>query len=247
LQMIWYYVMRVYRDNIEERLEDWRRRLEDVGLKVSRSKTEYHIPPKESSDDIKLKEYDSSDHATLPQKVTFKYLGTTIHQEGECRTEVQVHIGRAWDKCRQLTGILCDQKVPKRLKILIYKTVIRPVLLYGAETWPVIDYLAERVSVCEMRMLRYCLGVTLEEHKTKASIRQEAKVINVLELMGRRRLQWFGHICRREKEDDIRRVHELKVAGKRNRGRPKHRWHNTIRKDLKSCSLNEEDAQNKVR
>jgi len=35
--------------------------------------------------------------------------------------------------------------------------------------------------------------------------------------MRRRRLQWFGHICRREKEDDIRRVHELKVAGKRNR------------------------------
>jgi len=31
-------------------------------------------------------------------------------------------------------------------------------------------------------------------------------------------MQWFGHICRREKEDDIRRVHELKVAGKRNGG-----------------------------
>jgi len=33
-----------------------------------------------------------------------------------------------------------------------------------------------------------------------------------------RRIQWFGHICGREKEDDIRRAHELKVAGKRNRG-----------------------------
>jgi len=133
--------------------------------------------------------------------------------------------GRAWDKWKHLTGILCDQKVPKILKILIYKTVIRPVLLYEAETWPVTDYLAERVSVCKMRMLRYCLGVTLEEHKTNESIRQEAKLMNVLELIRRRRLQWFGHnICRREKEDDIRRVHELKVAGKRNRGRPKHRW-----------------------
>jgi len=29
------------RDDLESRLEDWRRRLEDVGLKVSRSKTEY--------------------------------------------------------------------------------------------------------------------------------------------------------------------------------------------------------------
>jgi len=110
----------------------------------------------------------------------------------------------------------------------------------------VTDYLAERVSVCEMRMLRYCLGATLEEQKTNTSIRQEAKVINVLELM-RRRLQWFGHICRRKKEDSIRRLHELKIAEKRNRGRPKHQWHDTIRKDLQSCSLNKEDAQDSVR
>jgi len=89
------------------------------------------------------------------------------------------------------------------------------VLLYGTETWPVTEYLAERVSECEMRMLCYCLGTTLEEHKTNKSIRQEAKVRNVLELMRRRRLQRFGHIRRREKEDNIRRVHEMKVKGKR--------------------------------
>ena len=40
------------RDNLEERLEDWRGRLEDVGLKVSRSKTEY-LPPKESRNNIR--------------------------------------------------------------------------------------------------------------------------------------------------------------------------------------------------
>jgi len=90
------------RDNIEERLEDQTRQLESVGLKVRKSKTEY-LPPKEGSDDIKLQEYVSSEHATLPQKVTFKYLGPTIHQEGECRTEV-------W---RKLNGMLCDQKAPK--------------------------------------------------------------------------------------------------------------------------------------
>jgi len=71
--------------------------------------------------------------------------------------------------------------------------------------------------------------------------------MNVLELMRRKRLQWFGHICKREKEDDIRGVHELKCAGKRNRGCPKHRWHDTIRKDLQFCSLNKEDVQDRVR
>jgi len=65
--------------------------------------------------------------------------------------------------------------------------------------------------------------------------------------MKRRRLQWFGHICRRDKEDDIRKVHEMKVAGKGNRGCPKHRWHDNIRKSLQSFFLNKEDAQDRVR
>jgi len=39
----------------------------------------------------------------------------------------------------------------------------------------------------------------------------------------------------------------MKVTGKRNPGCPEHRWHNTIRKDLQSCSLNEENTQDRVR
>jgi len=144
-----------------------------------------------------------------------------------------VHIGRAWDKWRKLTEILRDRKILKTLKVLIYKTVIRPVLLYQAETWPVTDYLAERVSLCEMRMIyaTYCLGGTVEEHKIKGSIRRKAKIMNVLEMMRKRRIQWFGHICRKEQKY-IRRVHEMKVAGRRNQGRPKHRWHDAIKKHL---------------
>jgi len=42
-------------------------------------------------------------------------LGTTIHQEGGCRTDVQVRFGRARDKCRELTAKLCDKKVLKKL------------------------------------------------------------------------------------------------------------------------------------
>jgi len=42
----------------------------------------------------KKAESDSAEHTTLPQKVTFKYLGATIHQEQGCRTEMQAHTGR---------------------------------------------------------------------------------------------------------------------------------------------------------
>jgi len=54
-------------------------------------------------------------------------------------------------------------------------------------------------------------------------------------------------LCKREKEDDIRRVHEMRVRGKRDRGHPKHGWQNAIRKNFQSCSVNEEDAPDRVK
>ena len=69
----------------------------------------------------------------------------------------------------------------------------------------------------------------------------------IADLMKRRRLEWFGHVCRREEDVDIRRAYDMKIQGRRKRGRPKHRWSDTIRKDLHSCGLREEDAQHRSR
>jgi len=34
--------------------------------------------------------------------------------------------------------------------------------------------------------------------------------------------EWYGHVCRRDKEEDINRISNISVEGKRKRGRPKH-------------------------
>ena len=65
-----------------------------------------------------------------------------------------------------------------------------------------------------MRMLRYCLQISLLEHQKNEEIRREANVMPILDVMRKRRLEWFGHVCRREKEDDIRRIYKLKMEGK---------------------------------
>ena len=233
-------------DTMEARLERWRESLEEKGMKLSRSKTE-HLVPSGNAESIKLKEYEKDTYTKLPQTTSFKYLGTTIHQEGGCRAEVERRIGRAWDTWRSLTGLLCDRKVPTKLKMLLYKVCIRPAMLYGHGIWPLTNKLEDRLCATEMRMLRYIQSISLEEHKRNEEIRKQAGVEAISVVMRKRRLQWYGHVCRREEREDIKRVCNIRVGGKRGKGRPKHRWRDTIKADMKMWNMGEEDTDDRIR
>ena len=50
--------------------------------------------------------------------------------------DVRHRISAGWLKWRQASGILCDKRVPQKLKVKFYRTAIRPAMLYGAECWP---------------------------------------------------------------------------------------------------------------
>lgn len=47
-----------------------------------------------------------------------------------------------------------------RLKGQVYKTMIRPVSLYGAETWAIKKQQVKKLMIAEMRCLRTIRGVT---------------------------------------------------------------------------------------
>jgi len=82
-------------------------------------------------------------------------------------------------------------------------------------------------------MLRHIHRINWEDHVRNEEIRNEAKVKPVSKHMRKRRLQWYGHVLRRDSEEDIRYVTELKIVGKRKRGRPKRRWMDMIGDDMK--------------
>ena len=42
----------------------------------------------------------------------------------------------------------------------VYNTVVRPAMMYGAETWAVKKTQQKKLDVAEMRMLRWMFGVT---------------------------------------------------------------------------------------
>ncbi|VDO18658.1 unnamed protein product [Heligmosomoides polygyrus] len=71
-----------------------------------------------------------------------------------------------------LLGVLYDKNIPERLKSKIYRAVVRPVAIYGAECWPVTKEIEKRLSVMETKMLRWTAGVTRLDRVRNESIRQ---------------------------------------------------------------------------
>ena len=47
-----------------------------------------------------------------------------------------------------------------KVKGKVYMTVVRPAMLYGAETWAVNKAKEKKLDVAEMRMLRWMIKVT---------------------------------------------------------------------------------------
>ncbi|KAH1209339.1 LINE-1 retrotransposable element ORF2 protein [Glycine max] len=159
------------REELNERLETWRRALETHGFRLSRSKSEY-------------------------------------------------------------------MELPIKLKGKLYRTAVRPAILYGTECWAVKSQHENKVGVAEMRMLRWMCGKTRQDKIRNEAIRERVGVAPIVEKMVENRLRWFGHVERRPVDSVVRRVDQMERRQTiRGRGRPKKTIREVIKKDLELNDL----------
>ena len=223
------------REELSEELTKWRRALESRGFRISRSKTEYIQFNLDEEGEVLM------DGEEIKKVSAFKYLGSHVSQDGELDVEVRHRIQSGWNSWRKLTGILCARRVSVSLKGKIYKTAVRPAMLYGSETWAVKRTQEKRMNVAEMRMLRWMCGVTRRDRVRNEHIRGTVKVAELSSKMQERRLNWYGHVMRDE-EHIGRRAMELEVPGRRGRGRPKYRWGDRLKEDLQVKGVGARDV-----
>ncbi|PWZ30868.1 Coiled-coil domain-containing protein SCD2 [Zea mays] len=189
------------RSGVSQKLELWRQTLEAKGFRLSRSKTEY------MKCDFSAMGYEdgdvSLDGQVVPKKDTFRYLGSMLQKDGDIDEDVSHRIKAGWLKWRQAAGVLCDPRVPHKLKGKFYRTAIRPTMLYGAECWPTKRRHVQQLCVAEMRMLRWICGHTRRDRVRNDDIRERVGVAPIEEKLMQHRLRWFGHIQRRSEEAPV--------------------------------------------
>jgi hypothetical protein len=111
-------------------------------------------------------------------------------------------------------------------KIWLYKTVIRPVLTYGSETWVMIKKTENIINSYERTILRRILWPInnngtwrIRYNKEIYTLSGDSELSTVL-----RRLQWAGHVQRMESQSIPRMVMAGQMFGKCPVGKPKKRW-----------------------
>jgi hypothetical protein len=103
----------------------------------------------------------------------------------------------------------------------IYNSVYKLTLIYGSESWTMLDEHDSRITAAEMRFLRAAAGKTKWDRVRQVTIREELKQKPLVEQIKKKELQWYGHVMRMAEERKPRQISGTRPIGKRGRGCPR--------------------------
>ena len=133
--------------------------------------------------------------------------------------------------------------ISRNSKLQIYRTLVRPVVTYGSESWTLSMEEERALAVFERKILRKIYGPLKENELWRIRRNDELESIikgeNIVRFIKCQRIRWLVHI---ERMQDIT-IPKKKMYGKlyatRRRGRPKMRWLDDVSTDLRRMGIKE--------
>jgi hypothetical protein len=166
----------------------------------------------------------------------FKYLGALVTSQNETETDIKDKIQRVIAAFEPLTRYLS-----KSMKIRTYKTIIRPVILYGNETWTITGKMASTLMTWERQILRKIFGPRSEQGvwriRSNLEIQNMYKSPDIVTEIKVTRLEWLGHVVRLEDTRLPKMVFNAKPEGRRGVGRPRLRWLDDVEAGIKAVGV----------
>ena len=114
-----------------------------------------------------------------------------------------------------MSGVLCDRKLSARIMGKMYKSVVRPAMLYEIETVAVTERQVGKMEVAELKMVRWPLGVTRKDKIRNDYVRRTAKIAKLGDKLRNARLRWYGHVQTRKEGYVGKTMMEMAVPGRR--------------------------------
>lgn len=169
----------------------------------------------------------------------FTYLGSSFVPNGQGGDEIERRINLARVAFNRLQKCLWSRReIALRTKSRVYQAVVRSILLYGCETWPVRVADLKKVEVFDNDCLRRILCFRRIDRVRTSTLRQTCRLQPIPAALRLRRLRWFGHAARRPPGELVRDCllpRPLPGWRKRAGGQLK-TWATTLKEDLEPIS-----------
>ncbi|KAJ4447328.1 hypothetical protein ANN_09332 [Periplaneta americana] len=212
-----------------------------IGLEVNPEKTKYMTMSRDQSivrsGTIKIGDL------SFEEVEKFKYLGATVTNINDTREEIKRR-GNMGNACYYSVE---NSLLSKNFKVRIYKTVILPVALYGCEIWTLTLREEQRLRVFENKVLMKIFGAKRDEVTGEWRKLHNAEVHalytspDIIRNIKSRRLRWAGHVARMGASRNAYRVLVGRPEGKRSLERPRRRWEDNIKMDLREVGYDDRE------
>jgi hypothetical protein len=173
----------------------------------------------------------------------FKYLGATLTDQHCIHEEIRSRLNSGNAFYHAVQNLLSSYLLSRNVKTKIYKTIILPVVLYGCETWSLTLREEHRLRVSENRVLRRIFGPKRDEvtggwrKLHNGELHGLYSSPSIVRGIKERRIRWAGHVARMGKVRDAYNILVGRPEGTRPLGRPRHRWEDNIKMDLREIGL----------
>ncbi|XP_048481716.1 uncharacterized protein LOC125489586 [Plutella xylostella] len=212
-----------------------------IGLRINCGKSEYLHMKRYKDKSVRRQDLHVGD-VTYKGVSRFKYLGCTVTDTNTRDEEIDTRIQSFLRCSAALHKVLTSRLLSRNTKLRIYKTVIRPILMYGCEAWTLTQKEESKLLVAERKVLRKIFGprqrpdgswrvlknAELEDLMAGANIVGETKA---------HRLRWLGHLQRMGKDRSAKRAYMGRPTGRRPVGRPRYRWSDAVEADLRELQV----------
>jgi hypothetical protein len=134
---------------------------------------------------------------------------------------------------------LKGKSVYRNIKIIIYKTLIRLIITYGAEAWTMGSETGKRLAVFERKVLTKILGTIKINNCWRRRYNNELMQLygdlDIVSFIRINRLRWFGHVNIMDNKIMVYKVFAIQLQGNRTMGRPETRWWDCVYGDIRNA------------
>ncbi|CAH8613346.1 unnamed protein product [Schistosoma curassoni] len=197
-----------------------------VGLSIHKGKTKVLKFKAENSNPITL------DGETLEDVESFTYLGSIIDEQGGSDADVKARIGKARASFLHLKNIWNSKQLSTNIKVRIFNTNVKAVLLYGAETWKTTTTTIKKVQVFINNCLRKILNIHWPDTISNNLLCERTNQLPGKDEIRKRLWKWIGHTLHKSSNCITRQDLTRNPEGKRKRGRPKNTLCRIIETDM---------------